>query len=62
MSVENLRLMGRATQGVKLINIKGEDSIASIAKVPRDDEEEEGEEGADGADNTADETPNSTDE
>lgn len=40
MSVENLRLMGRATQGVRLINIKDDDSIASIAKVPRDEDEE----------------------
>ena len=31
--------MGRATQGVKLINIKGEDSIAAVAKVMNDDED-----------------------
>ena len=43
MSVENLRLMGRATQGVRLINIKDDDSIASIAKVPRDEDEEDAE-------------------
>jgi len=41
LSVDTLRIMGRATQGVKLINIKGEDSIASIAKVPKEEEEEE---------------------
>jgi DNA gyrase subunit A len=28
MAVEDLRVMGRATQGVKLINLKGKDSIA----------------------------------
>jgi DNA gyrase subunit A len=28
MAVEDLRVMGRATQGVKLINIKGNDKIA----------------------------------
>lgn len=39
MSVENLRTMGRATQGVKLINLKGNDSIAAVAKVMKDDEE-----------------------
>lgn len=39
MSVEDLRVMGRATQGVKLINIKGNDSIAAVAKVMKDDEE-----------------------
>jgi len=32
--------MGRATQGVKLINLKGEDSIASVARVEIEDEEE----------------------
>jgi len=41
MGLEKVRIMGRATQGVKLINIKGEDAIASVAKVPREDEEEE---------------------
>ncbi|MFT6369827.1 MAG: DNA gyrase subunit A [Maribacter sp.] len=39
MSVEDLRVMGRATQGVKLINIKGNDSIAAVAKVMKDDED-----------------------
>ncbi|EAR01865.1 DNA gyrase subunit A [Maribacter sp. HTCC2170] len=38
MSVEDLRVMGRATQGVKLINIKGADSIAAVAKVMKDDD------------------------
>ena len=33
MSVEDLRVMGRATQGVRLINIKDDDSIAAVAKV-----------------------------
>ena len=40
MAVEDLRVMGRATQGVKLINIKGNDSIAAVTKVMKDDEEE----------------------
>jgi DNA gyrase subunit A len=31
--------MGRATQGVRLINIKGDDSIAAVAKVMNDDDE-----------------------
>ncbi len=39
MSVEDLRVMGRATQGVKLINIKGDDSIAAVAKVMKDEED-----------------------
>ena len=41
MAVADLRVMGRATQGVKLINIKGKDSIAAVAKVMHEDEEEE---------------------
>jgi len=40
MHVADLRTMGRATQGVRLINMKKSDSIASIAKVEKDDEEE----------------------
>jgi DNA gyrase subunit A len=32
--------MGRATQGVKLINLKGKDSIAAVAKVMREDDDE----------------------
>tara|TARA_B110000238_G_scaffold194796_1_gene233135 strand:- start:2047 stop:2898 length:852 start_codon:yes stop_codon:yes gene_type:complete len=40
LAVENLRVMGRATQGVRLINLKGNDSIAAVAKVMREDEEE----------------------
>jgi len=41
MAVADLRVMGRATQGVKLINLKGSDSIAAVAKVMKEDEEEE---------------------
>ena len=41
MRVDSLRTMGRATQGVKLINIKNNDSIASVAVVPVEEEEEE---------------------
>ncbi|MCA0931620.1 DNA gyrase subunit A [Lutimonas saemankumensis] len=37
LSVANLRVMGRATQGVKLINIKDNDSIAAVAKVKREE-------------------------
>ena len=38
MEVINLRVMGRATQGVKLINLKQNDQIAAVAKVMKDDE------------------------
>jgi DNA gyrase subunit A len=41
MMVSDLRVMGRATQGVRLINIKGNDSIAAVTKVMREDEPEE---------------------
>jgi DNA gyrase subunit A len=39
MEVSDLRVMGRATQGVKLINIKDSDSIAAVAKVRHEDDE-----------------------
>jgi len=41
LAVSGLRVMGRATQGVRLINIKGNDSIAAVAKVMHEEEEEE---------------------
>lgn len=66
MAVEDLRVMGRATQGVKLINIKGNDSIAAVTKVMKDEEEElkteeDVEEGLEGGDATSEEAA-STDE
>ncbi len=39
MEISGLRVMGRATQGVKLINLKGNDTIAAVAKVMKDEEE-----------------------
>jgi len=52
LAVSDLRVMGRATQGVRLINLRHEDVIASVTKVERDDEvndiENEGESEADG--------------
>lgn len=50
MHVADLRIMGRATQGVRLIKMSDKDEIASIAKVERDEDEEElnGEEGMGG--------------
>ena len=38
MEVAKLRVMGRATQGVRLISLKGDDSIAAVAKVMKDEE------------------------
>ena len=40
MHVADIRTQGRATQGVKLINLKGKDQIAAVAKVEKDDEED----------------------
>jgi DNA gyrase subunit A len=40
LGVEELRVMGRATQGVKLINLRDDDSIAAVAKVEKDEEED----------------------
>ena len=48
MGVDTLRVMGRATQGVRLINLRTNDEIASIAKVPASEEEEEEIEGLEG--------------
>jgi len=39
MAVADLRVMGRATQGVKLIQLKGNDSIAAVAKTMKDDDD-----------------------
>ncbi|WP_127138070.1 DNA gyrase subunit A [Flagellimonas oceanensis] len=38
MGVEDLRVMGRATQGVRLINLKDNDAIAAVAKVMKEDD------------------------
>ncbi len=43
MAVSALRLMGRNTQGVRLINLKSDDAIAAVAKVSSSKEEEGGE-------------------
>jgi DNA gyrase subunit A len=39
IDVANLRVMGRATQGVRLINVADTDEIAAVSKVVKDDEE-----------------------
>ena len=41
MHVSDIRVVGRATQGVKLINLRGNDMIASVTQVPRDEDEDE---------------------
>ena len=44
MKVSELRVLGRATQGVKLIDLRGKDFIASITKVPTENDEEQAQE------------------
>ena len=62
MHVADIRSQGRATQGVKLINLKGKDQIAAVAKVEKDDEEEIIDENIEGIENpTAKDSGNSTD-
>ncbi len=53
MHVDTIRTMGRAAQGVRLINLKGNAEIAAVARVPRSEDEDE-------EDVDMDETTNST--
>lgn len=66
MNVDSIRTMGRATQGVRLINLKGTSEIAAIARVPRGDEDEAGEEielsGDEDQENGSDNAERTTDE
>lgn len=41
LAVSELRVMGRATQGVRLINLRDDDAIAAVANVMREEEEDE---------------------
>ncbi len=40
MSVSDIRTMGRSTQGVRLISLKGDDEIAAVAKIVNEDEDD----------------------
>lgn len=44
LHIADLRIMGRATQGVRLINLKNGDMIAAVTQVPKEDESSEHEE------------------
>ena len=44
MAVSEIRIAGRATQGVKLINIREGDSIAAVCPVAKSEDEEVAEE------------------
>jgi DNA gyrase subunit A len=59
LAVADLRVMGRATQGVKLINLKGKDSIAAVAKVMHE-EDEDIDETLEGIENTSTEDNGTT--
>ncbi len=63
IGVDTLRVMGRATQGVRLITLKENDEIASITKVVREEEEEiiTDEEGENLASDSTEQTENNED-
>lgn len=62
IAMDTLRVMGRATQGVRLITLKENDEIASVTKVERDEEEENTEENNElNNQNNTEEAENSTD-
>jgi DNA gyrase subunit A len=55
MHIDTIRTMGRAAQGVRLINLKNNTGIAAIARVPRSEDEDETElEGTDLPEGTTD--------
>ena len=41
LAISDIRITGRATQGVKLINLRSNDSIASVASVPKSEDKDE---------------------
>ena len=55
--MSELRVLGRATEGVKLIDLRGKDFIASITKVPTENDEEQAQE-LEGAENATPESNN----
>ena len=60
MEVADLRVMGRATQGVRLINLKGNDAIAAVAKVLHDEDDVELLEDGETSDFTSENTDGTT--
>lgn len=60
MNVSDLRVMGRATQGVRLINIQENDSIAAVTKVDHEDEQEANTENQEPQNPTEGDTENNT--
>lgn len=62
MEVANLRLMGRATQGVRLIRLNEDDKISSVEKIIKLEEVEEDENGTDIENSTTDQTEDGDDQ
>jgi DNA gyrase subunit A len=61
MAVEELRVMGRATQGVRLISLRGKDAIAAVCKVPKSDDEDELNDALDGTEGSVEASENTPD-
>ncbi|HQQ94176.1 MAG TPA: DNA gyrase subunit A [Bacteroidia bacterium] len=57
MNVSDLRVMGRATQGVRLINIQDNDDIAAVTKVDHEEEQSNGEENGNSVENKTENSP-----
>lgn len=51
--VEGIRVSGRNTQGVKLMNLDTDDRIVDVARVQKEDDDAEGAEGLDGGEDAA---------
>ena len=51
LHVDQLRILGRNTQGVRLIDLRGKDTIAAVCEVPRQEEEDEDYENAEVVEN-----------
>ncbi len=62
MALDNIRLMGRATQGVRVIKLDGKDKIADVAITSRDEDEDIEDDGIEAAFNEGDESTETTDE
>lgn len=54
-SMSGISMMGRNTQGVKLINIRDEDEVSTVARVEKNDDQPETEEDGETPDITAEE-------
>ena len=62
LHVDQLRILGRNTQGVRLIDLRGKDTIAAVCEVPRQEDEEEDIEGVETTENPENSELNGTPE